>query len=60
MVSDSPSDCSLSQEGMLKGLPLVTFYDFLGRKKEVLFFYSVPDTTRDYDYVYNMYNVVEK
>jgi hypothetical protein len=26
--------------------PLVAFYDFYGRKREVLFFYSVPDTTR--------------
>jgi hypothetical protein len=27
--------------------PLVAFYDIHGRKREVLFFYSVPDTTRD-------------
>jgi hypothetical protein len=27
--------------------PLVTFYDIHGRKKEVLFFYFVLDTTRD-------------
>jgi hypothetical protein len=27
--------------------PLVAFYDNHGRKREVLFFYSVPDTTRD-------------
>jgi hypothetical protein len=27
--------------------PLVTFYDIHGRKGEVLFFYFVPDTTRD-------------
>jgi hypothetical protein len=27
--------------------PLVAFYDIHGRKGEVLFFYSVPDTTRD-------------
>jgi hypothetical protein len=26
--------------------PLVTFYDIHGRKREVLFFYFVPDTTR--------------
>jgi hypothetical protein len=26
---------------------LVAFYDIHGRKKEVLFFYFVPDTTRD-------------
>jgi hypothetical protein len=28
---------------------LVAFYDIQGRKGEVLFFYSVPDTTRDYN-----------
>jgi hypothetical protein len=27
--------------------PLVTFYDIHGRNREVLFFYFVPDTTRD-------------
>jgi hypothetical protein len=27
--------------------PLVPFYDTHGGKKEVLFFYFVPDTTRD-------------
>jgi hypothetical protein len=27
--------------------PLVAFYDILGGKREVLFFYFVPDTTRD-------------
>jgi hypothetical protein len=27
--------------------PFVAFYDIHGRKREVLFFYSVPDTTRD-------------
>jgi hypothetical protein len=28
--------------------PLVAFYDMHGRKREVLFFYFVPNTTRDY------------
>jgi hypothetical protein len=28
--------------------PLVAFYDIHGGKREVLFFYYVPDTTRDY------------
>jgi hypothetical protein len=28
--------------------PLVAFYDIHGRKREVLFFCSVPDTTRDF------------
>jgi hypothetical protein len=27
--------------------PLVAFYDIHGGKREVLFFYSVPDTIRD-------------
>jgi hypothetical protein len=27
--------------------PIVAFYDIHGRKREVLFFYFVPDTTRD-------------
>jgi hypothetical protein len=27
--------------------PLVAFYDIQGGKREVLFFYFVPDTTRD-------------
>jgi hypothetical protein len=31
--------------------PLVALYDIHGGKREVLFFYFVPDTTRDYDYV---------
>jgi hypothetical protein len=34
--------------------PLVAFYDIHGGKREVLFFYFVPDTTRDkYKYVKN-------
>jgi hypothetical protein len=28
--------------------PLVAFYDIHGGKREVLFFYFVPDITRDY------------
>jgi hypothetical protein len=28
--------------------PLVVFYDIHGRKREVLFFYLVPDTTGDH------------
>jgi hypothetical protein len=31
--------------------PLVAFYDIHGGKREVLFFYFVPDTTRDLSYV---------
>jgi hypothetical protein len=33
--------------------PLVAFYDIHGRKREVLFFYCVPDTTRDRKHIYN-------
>jgi hypothetical protein len=28
--------------------PLVAFYDIHGGKRELLFFYFVPDTTRDF------------
>jgi hypothetical protein len=31
--------------------PLVAFYDIHGGKREVLFFYYIPDTTRDYIYI---------
>jgi hypothetical protein len=32
--------------------PLVASYDIHGRKKEILFLYSVPDNTREYeDYI---------
>jgi hypothetical protein len=42
-------DCSLSQVGILYDTvdPSVVFYDTHGRKREVVFFCSVPDTTRD-------------
>jgi hypothetical protein len=32
--------------------PLVVFYDIHGGKREVLFFYFVPDTTRDLSCLY--------
>jgi hypothetical protein len=35
--------------------PLVAFYDIRGRKREVLFFYFVPDTTRDDKYILIIY-----
>jgi hypothetical protein len=35
--------------------PLVAFYNIHGRKREVIFFYIVPDTPRDYIIAYNMY-----
>jgi hypothetical protein len=31
----------------VNAIPLVAFYDIHGGKREVLFFYIVPDTTRD-------------
>jgi hypothetical protein len=34
--------------------PLVAFYDIHGGKREVLFFYFVPDTTQ------NIQNIIEK
>jgi hypothetical protein len=43
--------------------PLVAFYNIHGGKREVLFFYFFPDTTRDclyvyiYYYQYNIYHV---
>jgi hypothetical protein len=36
--------------------PLVAFYDIHGGKREVLFFYFVPDTTRDfYTYYFELH-----
>jgi hypothetical protein len=39
--------------------PLVAFYD-IGRKREVLFFYFVPDTTRDITWNINNNNIPKK
>jgi hypothetical protein len=36
-----------SISGVSAIIPLVAFYDIHGEKREVLFFYFVPDTTRD-------------
>jgi hypothetical protein len=38
---------SQSISGVSAVNPLVAFYDIHGRKEEVLFFFSVPETTRD-------------
>jgi hypothetical protein len=38
-----------SNSGVSAINPLVAFYDIHGGKREVLFFYFVPDNTRDYD-----------
>jgi hypothetical protein len=46
MISPSPSDYSILL-GVSAINPLVAFYNVYGRKREVLFFYFVPDTTRD-------------
>jgi hypothetical protein len=39
--------CLQSISGVSAVDPLVAFYDIHGRKREMLFFCSVPDTTRD-------------
>jgi hypothetical protein len=39
--------------------PLVAFYDIHGGKREVLFFYFVPDTTRDLIFKYTL-EIVKK
>jgi hypothetical protein len=44
--------CSQSISGVSAGNPLVVFYDIHERKREALFFYFVPDTTRD-DTIYD-------
>jgi hypothetical protein len=38
-------------------IPLVAFYDIHGGKKEVIFFYFVPDTTRDNIQIFSLYYV---
>jgi hypothetical protein len=35
--------------------PLVAFYDIHGGKREVLFFYFVPDTTRDIFFIWTIF-----
>jgi hypothetical protein len=47
VVGPLPFDRSLSQVSAIN--LLVVFYDIHRRKREVLFFYFVPDTTRDID-----------
>jgi hypothetical protein len=42
---------SLSISGANAINPLVAFYDIHGRKREELFFYFVPDTIRDNQYL---------
>jgi hypothetical protein len=38
--------------------PLVAFYDIHGGKREALFFYFVPDTTRDVNFFHTKFGVV--
>jgi hypothetical protein len=38
---------SISSVSAINPLPFIAFYDTHGGKREVLFFYFVPDTTRD-------------
>jgi hypothetical protein len=40
--------------------PLVAFHDIHGGKREVLFFYFVPDTTRDYIKSQDIENIMSK
>jgi hypothetical protein len=37
--------------------PLVVFYDIHGGKREVLFFYFVPDTTRDSNLLLRLFEI---
>jgi hypothetical protein len=46
LVSPSPSYCSRIS-GVSAINPLVAVYDIHGGKREVIFFYFVPDTARD-------------
>jgi hypothetical protein len=44
----SIADLLQSISGVIAIIPLVAFYDIHGGKREGLFFYFVPDTTRDF------------
>jgi hypothetical protein len=47
MTCGKPIAVLLHISGVSAINPLVAFYDIHGGKREVLFFYFVPDTTRD-------------
>jgi hypothetical protein len=47
MVSPSPPDSISGRDAVNAVNPFVAFYDIHGRKREVLFFCSFPDPTRD-------------
>jgi hypothetical protein len=68
VVSPSPSYRLQSISGVSAINPLVAFYDVHGGKREVLLFYFVPDTTRDWIdsrdwdegiFAYSYFNCVE-
>jgi hypothetical protein len=46
-----------SISGVMAINPLVAFYDIHGGKREVLFFYFVPDTTRDNNVTFSKQNI---
>jgi hypothetical protein len=39
--------------------PLIAFYDIHGGKREALFFYFIPDTTRDIITLYNFAKITQ-
>jgi hypothetical protein len=47
VTDDKPIAVLLQSISGVSAINLVAFYDILGGKREVLFFYFVPDTTRD-------------
>jgi hypothetical protein len=49
---------SISGESAIN--PLVAFYDVYGGKREVLFFYFVPDTTRESEWDSKMLNYIHE
>jgi hypothetical protein len=54
-VTDGKSIAVLLQSGVSAINPLAAFYDIHGGKREVLFFYFVPDTTRDFYIIHVIY-----
>jgi hypothetical protein len=47
VTGGKPIAVSQSISGVNAINPLVAFYNIYGKKGEVLFYYSIPDTTRD-------------
>jgi hypothetical protein len=48
VTGGNPISVLLQSISGVSAIPLVAFYDIHGGQREVLFFYFVPDTTRDY------------